>query len=72
MRWISIDPDKRNLFSCSGIMKTAIYQICLFCKPYQAASVGLFPANSINASADFASILFGKPISLLSYESRVA
>jgi hypothetical protein len=52
-------------------MKTAIYEMWLFCKPYQAASVGLFLANSINASADFAFILLRKLISLLSYGSRV-
>jgi hypothetical protein len=38
MRRISIEPDMGEFFSSSGIMKTAIYEMCLFCKPYQAAS----------------------------------
>jgi hypothetical protein len=38
MRWISIEPDMREFFSCSSIMKTAIYEMCLFYKPYEAAS----------------------------------
>jgi hypothetical protein len=38
MRWISIEPDMREFFSYSSIMKTAIYEMCLFCKSYEAAS----------------------------------
>jgi hypothetical protein len=37
-----------------------------------STSVGLFLANSTNASGELASILLRKPISLLSYGSRVA
>jgi hypothetical protein len=38
-----------------------------YCKPEFSASAGLHFANSKKASGDLASILFRKPISLLSY-----
>jgi hypothetical protein len=43
-----------------------------YCKPEFSASTGLHFANSKKASGDLASILYRKPISLLSYGSSVA